>query len=85
MEKLDRSWFSCKPEVEDQMTHVSYRYTPCEVLRQIYKRVDDPEVKLMVRVVTTMAKSMASRITDYEGRGWGQKVYPRNPYYKGSR
>jgi len=79
-EELDRSWFSCKPEVEGRMDHVAYRYTPCEVLRQIYKRVEDPEVRLMVRIATTMAKSMATRITRYEGRGWGQRVYPKNPW-----
>lgn len=79
-----QNWFSYEPEKEDRMTHVSYRYTPCEMLRQIYKRVDDPEVKLMIRVASNMAKSMATRITKYEGRGWGQKIYPRNPYWKKS-
>lgn len=78
---LSERWFSCEPEKEEMMTHVSYRYTPCELLRQIYKRVEDPEVKVMIRVATTMAKSMATRLTKYEGKGWGQKVYPRNPYW----
>lgn len=82
LEQNEDSWFSCEPEAEGRMTHISYRYTPCEVLRQIYKRVDNPEVKSMIRVATTMAKSMATRITKYEGKGWGQKIYPKNPYWK---
>ena len=81
LEQMGDNWFSCEPESEDRMTHVSYRYTPCEVLRQIYKRIDDPEIKLMIRVASTMSKSMATRITKYEGKGWGQKIYLRNPYY----
>jgi hypothetical protein len=78
---MEDNWFSREPESEDRMTHVSYRHTPCEQIRQIYKRVQDPEIKLMLRVAATMAKSMATRLTKYEGKGWGQKVYPKNPYY----
>lgn len=76
------NWFKWEPELEGRMTHVSYRYTPCEVLRQIYAMTDDPEIKMKVRIASTMAKSMASRLTKHEGRGWGQKIYPRNPYWK---
>jgi hypothetical protein len=76
------NWFKWEPEAEDRMSHVSHRYTPCEVLRQIYKRVNDPEVRLMCRVATTMAKSMATRITKHEGKGWGQKIYPKNPNWR---
>lgn len=79
---LDRSWFSAEPESEDRMSHVSFRYTPCEILRQIYKKSDDPEIKHLARVASTMTKRMAARISKYEGKGWGQKVYPRNPYYR---
>ncbi len=75
------NWFSYEPEVEERMTHISKRYTPCEVLRQIYGMTDDPEIRLKLRVATTMCKSMAERIRKYEGR-WGLKRCPRNPLYE---
>ena len=77
------NWFSCEPEEEGRMTFISRKYTPCEVLRQIYTMTDDPEMRMKLRVATTMCKSMATRITKYEGRGWGMKIYPKNPLYHG--
>lgn len=79
---MDKSWFVCEPEDEARMTHISNRYTPCELLRQAYKKVDDPEVRMLLRIATSMTKSMAARLTKYEGKGWGQKIYPRNPLCK---
>lgn len=76
------NWFSWEPEIEERMMHIAGRYTPCEVLRQIYKKVDDPEVKRLLRVATTMSKCMANRITHYDGRNWGQRVYPVNPLWR---
>ena len=79
---MDDRWFNCEPEVEERMTHIAGRYTPCEVLRQIYKKVDDPEVKMLCRIATSMCKSMATRLTGYEGHNWGARVYPVNPLWR---
>jgi len=73
-------WFSWSPETEERMNFVGGRYTACEVIRQAYRRIQDPEVKLMLRIATTMCKSMATRITKYDGRRWGKDIYPLNPY-----
>ena len=77
----DYLWFKDEPETEERMIHTSRRYTPCEVLRQVYERIEDPETRRLLRVATTMTKSLAAKITRIEGRGWGQKVYPWNPKY----
>lgn len=76
----DNDWFSCSPEAEERMNFVGGRYTPCEVIRQAYRRVQDPEARMMLRIATTMCKSMATRITKYDGHRWGKGVYPLNPY-----
>ena len=76
-------WFKWDvPELEGRMIHVSRKYTVCEVLRQIYKKTDDPEIKMLARIGSTMAKSMAARLTTHEGHGWGQRIYPPNPFFK---
>ncbi len=75
-------WFKWEPEVEERMTHIAGRYTPCEVIRQAYKKVEDPEIRMLLRIATTMCKCMANRITYYDGRNWGQRVYPVNPIWK---
>ena len=77
----DNNWFHWEPETEERMTHVGGRYTACEVIRQAYKKVQDPEVKIMLRIATTMCKSMATRISRYDGNGWGKSVYPINPMW----
>jgi hypothetical protein len=43
--------------------------TICATLRQIYRRTDDSEIKLMARVATTMAKKMSYKLEDYK-KNW---------------
>lgn len=45
--------------------------TICATLRQIYRRTNDEEVKLLVRIATTMAKKMGEKLEQYK-RHWDQ-------------
>ena len=74
-------WFRCEPTKEKDMTFVSKHYTVCEVLREIYKETDSESIKMKCQIASTMAKSMAARITKYEGGRWGKRQYPQNPKY----
>jgi hypothetical protein len=83
----DKNWFSCEPEPEKNMQGSYWRYTPCEVLRHVYELLEESptknlnEIKLNLRIATTMTKSMAKRISAHEGRGWGRKIYPMTPWW----
>jgi hypothetical protein len=88
--RYSADWFNYEPEQEELM-HGSYRLlSPCEVLRHIYQltkeeNVDLVEIRRLLRVATTMSKSMAKRITMHEGRGWGRKVYPLTPWWEAGK
>lgn len=75
-------WFKIDPVPEEDMALVGGRYTICEVLREIYRSIEDSEIKMKCRIASSMAKSMAARITKYEGRNWGKLQYPLNPHKK---
>jgi hypothetical protein len=68
-------WLISDPVKEEEMSQIGSRITVCELLREIYRRTDDPEIKMRCRVGAAIAKSMAARITKYEGRGWGREQY----------
>jgi hypothetical protein len=65
------------------MNHIGKLLTPCELMRQVYRAIKDPDLRMKLRVATMMAKSMSFRITKHEGTGWGKAQWPRNPSYKG--
>jgi len=81
MRKSQRKWFSWEPETEERMVHIGGHYTACEVLRQAYGKTDDPEIRMLLRIATTMAKCLANRLYEYEGSRYGAKVYPLNPLW----
>lgn len=86
----DKNWFSNKPEDEDKMYGSYWRHTPCEVLRHIFQltqapKVDLEEIRLQLRIASTMAKCMARRLTIHEGRGWGRKIYPMTPWWESGK
>jgi len=88
--RYDKNWFNCEPEKETSMHGSFWRFTPCEVLRHIYelteeKNVDLVEIRRLLRVATTMSKSMANRLTVHEGRGWGRKIYPITPWWEAGK
>lgn len=79
VEAEDPRWVNYEPTPEDQMTFVGHRVTVCELLREIYNKTDSPEIKMKCRIASTLAKSMAARVTKYEGRNWGKAQYAWNP------
>jgi hypothetical protein len=85
IEAEDPRWLHYEPAPEEHMSIISGRLTCCEILREIYRATDNPEIKMKCRVATTIAKSMAARITKYEGRNWGKKQYVWNPKVRHQR
>lgn len=81
----DERWANYTPVPEKEMDHVSYKLTVCEMLREIYNKTKDPEIKMTCRIATSLAKSMAARITIHEGSGWGKKQYAWNPKLRHQR
>lgn len=47
------------------MASTNPEYTICEVLRGIYHASEDPEIRTLARVATTMAKRMEMRLREY--------------------
>ena len=45
--------------------------TICATLRQIYRRTEDDETRVMIRVATTMAKKMGVKLEQYK-RNWDE-------------
>jgi hypothetical protein len=84
------NWFSTTPQDENMMHGSFWRFTPCEIFRHIYELIDEPtvnkdEIKYLLRVAMSMEKSMVKRITKYEGRGWGRKLYPMTPWWEAGK
>lgn len=50
--------------------------TICETLRQVYKRTEDEESKLLLRIATQMAKSMQRKLIKY-GVGMEKKDWDK--------
>ena len=84
----DKNWFNTRPEDEDRMYGSFWRYTPCEALRHAFQLMEeDPiknadEIKKQIRIASSMTKCIAKRLTIYEGRGWGRKLYPMTPWWR---
>lgn len=53
------------PYPESRMGMAFPRYTVCEVIRQIYKKSDDPEIKLKCRIAISMTKAMDEKLREY--------------------
>ena len=54
-----------EPVPESVMEQKSEINTICNVLRQIYHKTDDKEIRLNCRIATSMAKSMSRRLRFY--------------------
>jgi len=83
----EQNWYSCEPEPESRMHGSFWRHTPCEVLRHAYEMLESPEPNIeeamhQLRIAVTMTKCLAKRLTKYEGRGWGRKIYPITPWWE---
>lgn len=57
-----------KPAPVTQMTQWRGRAnTVCDVLRRIYNKTDDEEIKLWARIATTMTRKMDYKLAEYAG------------------
>ena len=60
-----------EPIDESRMNDCSPRYSICEMLRMIYHKTDDEEIKLNCRIATSMAKAMDKKIGELsENTSW---------------
>lgn len=41
-------------------------WTICEVLRNVYRKTEDPEAQILIRIAVTMAKAMSARLRFYK-------------------
>lgn len=67
-----------KPVPESEMEVVSCRQSICEMIRQIYHMVDDEEVKLKLRIASSMGKSMSRKLSEYK-KNWYWNEWALNP------
>lgn len=84
-EAKDPKWLNYEPVSDEDMQHAGPYYTLCEMLREIYRKTTDPEIKMKCRVATSLAKSMAEQITKHYGRKWGRSQYVWNPNIRHQR
>lgn len=77
--KIDNRWKNLEPISEEEMNIVGNRVTICELMRQIYNKTDDPEIKLKCRQTAGLAKKITMMLTKAKGYWWGREVYPLNP------
>lgn len=73
---IDTKAFPIATPLQDwEMDWVSRRYTPCQILRELYHAIDDPVLKMKCRVASNMTKVMATKISQYEP-DWGKFTWP---------
>ncbi len=61
------------PVSENTMNFKGNRNTPCQLVRNIYSKTEDQDIKLTCRVLTRMLKIMAKKISEHE-LGW-EKIW----------
>lgn len=52
-----------------------HKFTICAVLRDIYSKTDDPEIKLKCRYGVMLANSVVNKLAKYNKR-WVRRLYP---------
>ena len=63
------------PVSEAIMGHKSPNNSICQVLRDIYWKTDDPDIRLWCREATAMAKAMSRRIAEIQGHGFAMEGF----------
>jgi hypothetical protein len=53
----------------------SRRWTVCQILREVYHCVEDPLLRLKLRIASNMTKEMAAKIIEHEPN-WGRGRWP---------
>jgi hypothetical protein len=66
-----------EPCPEEEMKKKVRVNTICSILRRIYRKTNDEEIKLMARVATTMAKKMGRKLSKYKKR-WDKDFWDAN-------
>jgi len=56
------------------------RYTLCMALREIYAVVEDPELRLKLRYVATLAKAVTDKLSELDP-AWLYLMYPQMREY----
>ena len=79
-EKESHNVYIPVPEID--MLKTDSRLTVCELLRRIYARTEDKEIKYLCRVATSLAKFTYNRVSKHEGTGWGKGVWAKNPDFR---
>ena len=63
------------PATDTMMNWESRRWTVCQILREVYHCIEDPVLKMKLKIASNMTKTMATKITEYEP-GWGRNKWP---------
>lgn len=58
-----------EPCSEQDMRKKVRANTICATLRKAYRRIDDEEARLLIRIATTMAKKMGDKLEQYK-KNW---------------
>jgi ABC-type Zn uptake system ZnuABC Zn-binding protein ZnuA len=67
-----------EPVTEKEMEWISPNNSICQLLREIYHKTDDPDIRLNCRVATSMAKSMTRKLTEYK-ESWEEDFWDIHP------
>lgn len=62
---VDLTEYKAEPIQEYKMVTKRGTGTVCAVLRDAYKRTDSDDVKILLRIATTMCKKMAEKLRYY--------------------
>jgi len=60
------------------MRRNSPQYTICQVLREVYRGIDDKGLRLKLRVAVSMAKSMSRKMQEHDPK-YTRDFYDNNP------
>jgi len=63
LKRITRTWV--EPASEENMERLALKGTICGQLRQVYKMIDNEEVKIKIRVAITMAQKMNKKLDEY--------------------
>ena len=68
-----------EPVTEEAMNWISPKRTICQLIREIYHKSSDPEVRLLCREATAMAKAMTAKLIEDKGEDFLKTFWDENP------
>ncbi len=72
-----------EPVPKEAMRWQSSQHTICQVLRDIYFKTKDEDIKLKCRLATAMAKAMDKKLKEYN-KDWREGFYDRRQLRSGN-